>query len=162
MYHQTRYTTCPDAGIARPGNAMMPPSIHCHLCAAMKLRVVLVVAVIAGMVLEVLAPSTTSSLQPPLGWRDLLFVFFGSAIGISLVLGFQAVLRNGKSLRWGWYFFAISTAFLLGAGLSGIAIALASKTLQPASFLCLALACGMSGTLAALKAVFPGRFQDAA
>lgn len=129
----------------------------------MKLRFALItVAVVAGLASGWSALESASSSQPPTTWSNLLFVFFGSALAVMLVLGFQAVIKNNKAFVFGWSFFAIGAVYFFAAGISSLAVSLASTGLQPASLLFLVMACGMAVGLVALKAVFSGRFKNAA
>lgn len=111
-----------------------------------------------GLISGPYALQSAQMAQPPLDWSDLLIVFAGCGIGIFLVLGFQAFVRQFRGVRWGWWIFGANAAFFLGAGTSSLAIGLATGIEGAAPVLFLAIGLGISLALALCRVFFRSAF----
>lgn len=113
---------------------------------------------IFGLISGPSALNSAQMAQPPLDWSDLVIIFGGCGIGIFLVLGFQALVRQFRGLRWGWWIFGANAAFFLGAGISSLGIGLATGAEGAAPVLFLAIGLGISLGLALCRIFFRSAF----
>jgi len=91
-------------------------------------------------------PSTLQTAQianPPINWKDIPFIFFGSAFGVVLVLGIQILRRDSKWAHWGIRIFMPIALFLFGAGGVAVTISAFGSRVIPASLLFLSTAVGL-------------------
>jgi hypothetical protein len=80
--------------------------------------------------------------RPPIQWNDLAFVFVGSLLAVTLVVGLQIALKKEKPARIFSWFFGIAGIYLAASGLSAFAIAAHRGTIAPSSLLFLAVGIG--------------------
>jgi hypothetical protein len=113
---------------------------------------------VIGLVSGPYALRSAQLAQPPLGWPDLAFIFAGSIVGIVLVLGFQALLRNPRAVRWGWLLFGANAAFFVGAGVSSLITSLVIGNGGPSSVMFLVIGVGISTGLVLCRYCFRSAF----
>ena len=129
----------------------------------MNTRVVLISLALLGGLLS--GPSSLKSAalsQPPIQWGNLVFIFFGCALALPLVLGFQALVGNNKALRLGWSIFSLIAIFLVATGISASTTSLLQGTLLPHSLLFLTLGVGTILGAVATRTIFSKRFVNVA
>jgi hypothetical protein len=106
-------------------------------------------AAVVGLALGKASLESAAAAQPPLSWGDLALIFFGSIIGIILVVGFQMMRKDEKYGRWALRFMTPISIFVAGSGVGALGFALYSQQHGPAAWLF--LACG-AGALLGLSA----------
>ena len=117
-------------------------------------------ALVAGLASGPSSLESAAASEPPIGWGSLAFLFFGSLVALTLVLGFQAALGNGKALHWGWNFFLFGAVYFTASGLAALMVAAMGPGLAPHSFLFLALGLAMLAGLGMVKVLFASKFAN--
>lgn len=105
------------------------------------------IAIAAALVGVALGPASLDSAaaaQPPIDWFDLAFSFFGSVLGMIVVVGIQLLRREEKYGRWAFRVMAPITAFVTATGVGAIGVALYSGRKGPAAWLFLSVGLGMA------------------
>ena len=126
---------------------------------SMRLALVLFAAAV-GLVSGPSSLESAALAQPPLGWNDLVFVFFGCLVAFLFVLGIQAVAGNNGALRVGWSLFALAAVGITCSGISGLAVALWRGGIAPYCFLFLVMGIASALSLALVRVGFRGRFSN--
>jgi hypothetical protein len=114
---------------------------------------------ILGVISGPSALESAQMAQPPIGWSALAVIFFGCGIGIFLVLGFQALVHQFRGLRWGWWIFGANAAFFLGAGISSLAVGIATGAPWAPAMLFLVIGLGISVALVLCRMVLGKHLQ---
>lgn len=88
--------------------------------------------------------ATFAAMNQPIEWRDLPFVIVGTAAGVFLVIGFQALTKKPQFVRLGWWFLGISSLYFGSMGAMVLFLAFGHQaTIQPADLFFLSAAFGM-------------------
>ena len=136
---------------------------HAHLTADVRLqmnrtKLIGIGLAAIGLISGPYALRSAQMAQPPLGWSDLVFIFVGCIVGIFLVLGFQALARNSRAVRWGWLLFGANAVFFVGAGVSSLITGLVVGSEGPSSVMFLVIGVGISVGLALCRFCFRSAF----
>src|SRR5258708_5720290 len=104
-------------------------------------RGIAVAAAVVGLASGQRSLQSAAASQPPLAWNDLAFVFIGSTISMTFVVGFQLLRKDPKYGLWALRFITPITIFIAASGVGALAVGLHSGQRGPAAWFF--LACGI-------------------
>lgn len=88
-------------------------------------------AVVVGIVQGPLLAESWQTISPPLQWNDNLFLLTVAPFQVLVVLGFQAYLRDWRSVRFFCSFFEIGSVNMIASGASGLVYGAIYKVINP-------------------------------
>lgn len=97
----------------------------------------------AGVLSGSLALSDAEASVPPLNWEAIAIIAFGSAAGISLVLGIQISFKNWRAAKVAWHFFFCGCFYFLGCGVCALVLSVFRNTFGPPAMLSISIAIGL-------------------
>ena len=121
-------------------------------------RIAAAAVIVAGLISGPWMLISARAAQPPITWPDLPFILVMSVVGVFTVIGFQALVRQPRAMRFFWAFMALVGLYLLGSGVSALATAAVGGTLDAAALLFLMVGAGATSGAALCKVVFRARF----
>ena len=122
-------------------------------------RWIIIGVVIAGALSGSGALEAGAAAEPPIGWSDIPFVFFGSACGMLFVIGLQLFRRDSKPSQWALFFFAPVSLWLATSGLSASILSIVRGSTSPSAFLFLSAGTGALLGVGACWLIFRQRIR---
>jgi hypothetical protein len=91
-------------------------------------------------------------------WEDIPFIFIGCALGLLVVIGFQALLRNFRVARFASLAFGAIGVYFLAAGVAAAVWGLVQFGAVPHAFIFLACGLGITTGVALCHLLFASKW----
>jgi hypothetical protein len=115
---------------------------------------------VAGALCGPSALEAVAASQPPIGWPDIPFVFFGSVFAILFVIGIQLFRPDSKPSLWALYFFGVVGLWFVASGLSAAVLSIVRGSVTPSAFVIFAVGVGVLLSVWACSLFFRRRFKN--
>jgi len=119
---------------------------------------IFIAAAIGGFVSGPFSLQATAASQPPHVWEDIPFVFVGCAVGLLMVVGCQALLRNFRAARFASLAFGAIGVYFLAAGAAAAIWGLVQFGAVPHAFIFLACGLGITTGVALCYFLFSSKW----
>jgi hypothetical protein len=121
--------------------------------------VIVLAAAIGGLASGPFSLHATSASQPSHVWEDIPLVFIGCALGLFMVIGFQALLRNFRAARFASLAFGAIGVYFLAAGVAAAVWGLIQFGAVPHAFILLACGLGIIAGVAVCRLLFSSKWS---